>query len=168
MKRKNNAARKHAQGKRRRRVGRTRRGLLRFDGGSSGNPGPAAAAYIIEVDGEVVMKKGHFLGFHTNNEAEYEALVRGLQCAKELHINDLAVVGDSELVIRQMLGYYRVRSERLKELHARALSIAASFRKISFRHIKRDENKAADRIIYRTINTRGIGCDDDADMEAET
>ena len=133
----------------------THRGVLRFDGGSSGNPGPAAAAYVIEVDGEVVLEEGHFLGSRTNNEAEYEALIRGLSRASELHVDDLAVFGDSELVILQMLGRYKVRSERLRDLHARALSIAASFRKISFRHIKRDENKAADRIVRRTINTRG-------------
>ncbi|MBN1809400.1 MAG: ribonuclease HI family protein [Planctomycetes bacterium] len=125
--------------------------VIRFDGGSRGNPGPAASGFVIEVDGETVIEEGHYLGRGTNNEAEYDGLIRGLERALDLHLGTVVVCGDSELVIRQMEGKYKVRAAHLKKLHKEAASLVLRFASVEFCHVPRSENAAADRILNQAL-----------------
>jgi ribonuclease HI len=95
------------------------------DGGARGNPGPAAAAFVLEAeDGTVLEARGTAIGIATNNVAEYRALVDGLRRASELGVNELEVVSDSELIVKQMRGEYRVKNEALRALHREAGALA--------------------------------------------
>jgi ribonuclease HI len=110
------------------------------DGASRGNPGPAAGAYIlVDRDGKVIEERGWFLGTRTNNEAEYEALIAGLAAAAGHGYRMLAVYSDSELVIRQMQGTYRVKARRLLPYHARARDVLTLFTRVSFRSVPRKD-----------------------------
>src|SRR5215470_10447204 len=101
------------------------RAKLSTDGGARGNPGPAAFAYVLEADdGTVLAAHGETIGVATNNVAEYSALIAGLEKALELGVRDLDVVSDSELMVKQMLGEYRVKNEALRELSVRAGRLA--------------------------------------------
>jgi ribonuclease HI len=110
------------------------------DGASRGNPGPAAGAYIlVDREGKVFEERGWFLGTRTNNEAEYEALIAGLTAAAGHGCRVLSVFSDSELVVRQMQGTYRVRAVRLLPYHTRAREAIASFIRVSFRSVPRED-----------------------------
>jgi ribonuclease HI len=109
------------------------------DGASRGNPGPAAFAYILVAGhGEVVEEGSGFLGRATNNEAEYRALIAGLSAAGRLGSSDLLVCSDSELVVRQMTGAYRVSSQRLRPLYMEAQALTGHFRAVTFRSVPRE------------------------------
>lgn len=121
--------------------------VLYFDGGSRGNPGPAAYGYVLErSDGEPLAADGHAIGVATNNVAEYSGVIAGMRRARELGVTDLKVFGDSKLVIEQMKGAWKVRAEGLKDLHAEARSIARTFASIRFEHVRRAGNAEADRL----------------------
>jgi len=110
------------------------------DGASRGNPGPAAGAYIlIDRGGKVFEERGWFLGTRTNNEAEYEALIAGLAAASGHGCRVLSVYSDSELVVRQMQGTYRVRASRLLPYHTRAREALAGFKRVSFMSVSRED-----------------------------
>jgi len=110
------------------------------DGASRGNPGLAAGAYIlVDREGKVFEERGWFLGTRTNNEAEYEALIAGLDAAAGHGCRVLAVFSDSELVVRQMQGTYRVRALRLLPYHTRAREALARFKQVSFRSVPRED-----------------------------
>lgn len=110
------------------------------DGASRGNPGPAAGAYIlVDREGEVFEERGWLLGRRTNNEAEYEALIAGLAAAAGHGCRVLSVYSDSELMIRQMQGTYRVKSPRLLPCHARAREMLSAFERVGFRSVPRDD-----------------------------
>jgi ribonuclease HI len=110
------------------------------DGASRGNPGPAAGAYIlVDTDGKIFEERGWFLGTRTNNEAEYEALIAGQAAAAGYGYRVLAVYSDSELVIRQMQGTYRVKARRLLPYHARAWDVLTLFTRVSFRSVPRED-----------------------------
>lgn len=112
---------------------------LYTDGASRGNPGPSAGAYLlIDLQGGIVEKKGFFLGPGTNNEAEYRALIAGLTAASALGVEHIVVYSDSELVVRQMGGTYRVSSPRLRPLHDRARDLTKRFRSVRFRSVPRE------------------------------
>ncbi len=103
------------------------RAKLWTDGGARGNPGPAAYGYVLEAeDGTVLAAHGEAIGEATNNVAEYRALVAGLEKAAELGIDDLEVVSDSELLVNQMRGDYKVKNDVLRELHDEALDASAT------------------------------------------
>ena len=123
------------------------------DGAARGNPGPAGAGAVLFDDrGRVVERLGKFLGRQTNNVAEYQGLLLGLQRAAELGAEELEVVADSELIIRQLTGVYRVKSPVLKELHAEAMALLKGFRRVKLRHIPREENLEADEMSNRAID----------------
>ena len=129
---------------------------LNIDGGARGNPGPAAAAFVIRAagDGAVLRQRGIFLGRQTNNVAEYRALLAGLEAAAELGASEVEVVSDSELLVRQMNGRYRVRNEDLKKLFDEAIALQGKFGACTYRHVRREQNAPADRLVNQAINLK--------------
>jgi len=126
------------------------------DGAARGNPGPAGAGVVIldRSDGAELYEGGVFIGRATNNAAEYRGLLAGLEAAARLRADEVEVLSDSELLVRQMTGEYRVRNPRLRELHTRARELAGGFRRCSFRHIRREKNTRADRLANQAINLK--------------
>lgn len=122
--------------------------VLYFDGGSRGNPGPAAYGFVLErLDGERLAAEGEAIGVATNNVAEYRGLIEGMRRAGELGVRRLAVQGDSKLVIEQMKGAWRVRAEGLRGFHDEARGIARGFESVRFEHVRRSGNAEADRLL---------------------
>ena len=130
---------------------------VHIDGASRGNPGPAAAAAVVAADddGTVLREKAIFLGKTTNNVAEYRALLLGLEAAAEIGAEQVAVFSDSELLVRQMAGQYRVKSAGLRPLFAQAVRAAERFTTCTFTYVPREENKDADRLANRALDVKG-------------
>ena len=123
------------------------------DGAARGNPGPAGAGWVIRGTNHGVLQEGNaFLGRKTNNEAEYEAVIHSLRAARALGAVDVALRSDSELLVRQINGQYRVRNDRLFRLHGAARELIQVFRRFEVRHVGRDENAAADAQANRAID----------------
>ena len=126
---------------------------LRCDGGSRGNPGPGAYGFVLtDAEGAEREARGEFLGTVTNNVAEYRALIAGLEAAARHGALSVRVVMDSELVIRQMTGEYRVKNEGLKPLHAEARRKAAVFTELAYRSVGRADNERADRLVNEALD----------------
>jgi len=130
--------------------------VIHIDGGARGNPGPAAAAVVARSadDGTVLFQGGFFLGSATNNVAEYHALLEAFSVADSLGADAIEIYSDSELLVRQMSGIYRVKNDRLCELFDRAQQLCRNFRRCTFRHVRRDENKDADKLVGQAINLK--------------
>ena len=127
--------------------------LLYTDGGARGNPGPAAYGFVLEAeDGTVLAAEGEAIGTATNNVAEYSGLIAGLQKAVELHVPEVEVVSDSELMVKQMRGEYRVKNEALRELYDEASALARRLGKVEYRHVKRAHNELADRLVNEALD----------------
>jgi ribonuclease HI len=123
------------------------------DGGARGNPGPAAYGFVLEAeDGTVLAAEGHAIGVATNNVAEYSGLVAGLRKALDLHIPDVEVVSDSELLVKQMRGEYRVKNEALRALFVEASTLARDLQTVEYRHVKRAHNELADRLVNEALD----------------
>jgi ribonuclease HI len=123
------------------------------DGGARGNPGPAAYAYVLEADDRTVLAAhGETIGVATNNVAEYRALVEGLKKASELHLKEVEVVSDSELLVNQMRGSYKVKNEALRELWREAMRLAAGFERITYEAVRREHNELADRLVNEALD----------------
>jgi ribonuclease HI len=123
------------------------------DGGSRGNPGPAASgAVIFDEAGQLVKEVGTFLGRATNNVAEWTGVVTGLEAALSLGIRDLAVRLDSELVVKQISGEYRVKNEALIPLHQQAKTLLRQFERVDVRHVPRAQNKVADALVNQVLD----------------
>jgi ribonuclease HI len=123
------------------------------DGGARGNPGPAAYGFVLEAeDGTVLAAEGAAIGTATNNVAEYSGLVAGLRRALELHVPELEVVSDSELMVKQMRGEYRVKNEALRDLFLEASRLARGLAAVEFRHVKRAHNELADRLVNEALD----------------
>lgn len=134
------------------------RARLFTDGGARGNPGPAAYGYVLEAeDGSVLDARGEPIGVATNNVAEYSALLAGLRRAAELGVDELEVVSDSELMVKQMRGEYRVKNEALRELSVRAGRLARQVGKVSYRHVRREQNELADRLVNEALDAEQGG-----------
>jgi ribonuclease HI len=126
---------------------------LYTDGGSRGNPGPSAFAYVIEAeDGTVLAAHGETIGVATNNVAEYSGLVAGLRAALELQVSELDVVSDSELLVKQMRGEYKVKNEALRELSREAGRVARQLGKVEYRHVLRAHNELADKLVNEALD----------------
>ena len=126
---------------------------LYTDGGARGNPGPAAAAYVIESeDGEVLASHGEAIGTATNNVAEYRALIAGLERAAKLDLMELDVRSDSELMVKQMRGEYRVKNETLQELQQAAARAARALGRVTYTHVRREHNELADRLVNEALD----------------
>jgi probable phosphoglycerate mutase len=123
------------------------------DGGARGNPGPAAYGYVLEADdGTVLAAEGQAIGSATNNVSEYSGLIAGLRKAAELHVPDVEVVSDSELMVKQMRGEYRVKNAALRALSVEAASLAREFANVEYRHVKRAHNELADRLVNEALD----------------
>lgn len=120
---------------------------LNSDGGARGNPGPAGAGIVLrDADGNLAARGGAFLGTTTNNIAEYQALLWGMRAARSLGASRLVVRADSELVVRQLRGEYRVKNEGLKPLFCEAQALRRAFESVEFVHVRREENAEADEL----------------------
>lgn len=127
---------------------------LSTDGGSRGNPGPAAAAYVLETeDGTVLDAHGETIGVATNNVAEYRALVDGLRKAVELQVDDLEVVSDSELLVKQMRGEYRVKNKALIDLSLEASRLARQIGSVRYTAVRRELNELADQLVNEALDS---------------
>ena len=127
---------------------------LSTDGGARGNPGPAAYGYVLEAeDGTVLAAHGERIGIATNNVAEYSALIAGLEKARELAVSEVEVVSDSELMVKQMTGEYRVKNEALRELFLRAGRLERQFDSVSYRAVRREHNELADRLVNEALDS---------------
>jgi ribonuclease HI len=123
------------------------------DGGARGNPGPAAYGYVLEAeDGTVLAAHGEHIGSATNNVAEYSGLVAGLRKALELQLPEVEVVSDSELMVKQMRGEYRVKNEALRALFAEAGRLARELGNVEYRHVRRAHNEEADRLVNEALD----------------
>jgi ribonuclease HI len=126
---------------------------LYTDGGSRGNPGPAAYAYVLETeDGTVLDARGEPIGVATNNVAEYRALVAGLERAVEAGVRELAVVSDSELLVKQMRGEYKVKNRALQELFLEASRLARRIHRVTYTAVRREHNELADRLVNEALD----------------
>ena len=134
------------------------RARLSTDGGARGNPGPAAYGYVLEAeDGTVLDARGERIGVATNNVAEYRALVEGLRRAVELGVDELTVVSDSELIVRQMRGEYRVKSPALRALSLEAAELARRLRRVEYTAVRREHNELADRLVNEALDAAPRG-----------
>jgi ribonuclease HI len=126
---------------------------VNVDGGARGNPGPAAIGVVLrDDDGEVLEEVGETIGEATNNVAEYRALLRGIELAAERGTTDLELVGDSELVVRQVEGRYKVKNAGMKKLHEEVKRALRDFDSWSIRHVRRESNADADRLVNEALD----------------
>jgi ribonuclease HI len=127
--------------------------VAHVDGGSRGNPGPAAVGVVVsDEDGAVLREEGRVIGRATNNVAEYRALLAGIEIAAELGADELELVGDSELVVKQVRGEYRVKDQGLRPLHAEVKAALAPFGAWSIRHVRREQNADADGLVNEALD----------------
>jgi ribonuclease HI len=127
--------------------------VVNVDGGARGNPGPAAVGVVVQnPGGEVLEERGERIGTATNNVAEYRALLLGIERAAELGASELELVGDSELVVRQVKGEYKVKDANLRELHAEVKRALRPFERWSIRHVRRERNAEADRLVNQALD----------------
>jgi ribonuclease HI len=127
--------------------------IVHVDGGARGNPGPAAAACVItSPEGEPLGEHAQLLGVATNNVAEYRALLLGLEKARELGAREVEVVGDSELIAKQVRGLYKVKHEGMRPLHQEAMSALKGFDRWSIRTVPRSQNARADALVNAALD----------------
>jgi ribonuclease HI len=126
---------------------------VNVDGGARGNPGPAAVGVVVRgADGEVIEERGERIGRATNNVAEYRALLLGIELAAAHGATELELVGDSELIVRQVEGRYKVKDPTMKELHSEVKAALQAFERWSIRHVRRESNADADRLVNAALD----------------
>ena len=129
---------------------------LSTDGGARGNPGPAAYGYVLETeDGTVLAAHGEAIGVATNNVAEYRGLVEGLRKAAELQVDELEVVSDSELLVHQMRGDWKVKNDALRELWSEANDLERKLGKVTYTAVRREHNELADSLVNEALDANG-------------
>ena len=129
---------------------------LSTDGGARGNPGPAAFGYVLEAeDGTVIAAHGERIGVATNNVAEYRGLVAGLAKALELAVGEVEVVSDSELLVKQMRGEYKVKNAALRELSLQAARLAREIGTVTYTAVRREHNELADKLVNEALDAAG-------------
>jgi len=126
---------------------------VNVDGGARGNPGPAAIGVVLrDAAGEVIAERSERIGRATNNVAEYRALLAGIELAAEHGAEELELIGDSELIVRQVEGRYKVKDAGMRELHAQVKRALASLESWSIRHVRREHNADADRLVNAALD----------------
>ena len=126
---------------------------VNFDGGSRGNPGPAAVAAVATDPGdEVLIERAETIGEATNNVAEYRALLLAIELAKELGADEVELVGDSKLIVEQVRGNWKVKQEHLRPLRAKTMKALEQLPKWSIRHVRRDDNTRADELLNDALD----------------
>jgi ribonuclease HI len=132
--------------------------IVHVDGGARGNPGPAAAASVItSPDGELIDEHAQPIGTATNNVAEYRALLLGLERARELGATEVEIVGDSELIAKQVQGVYKVKHEAMRPLHRQAMAALGGFERWSIRTVPREQNAHADALVNAALDRAATG-----------
>ncbi len=127
--------------------------VINTDGGARGNPGPAGTGVVIKnEDGEIVYRHGGYIGAATNNVAEYRALIKALTEAHNLGASTVKINMDSELIVKQMLGQYKIKEPTLQQLAGQVLTLLKNFEHYSFTHIRREFNKEADMLVNQAID----------------
>ena len=127
---------------------------LSTDGGSRGNPGPAAYGYVLETeDGTVLDARGEAIGTATNNVAEYRGLLAGLESALERGVHEVEVVSDSELLVKQMRGEWKIKNDALRLLWDEAQDLADRIGKVRYTAVRREHNELADRLVNEALDT---------------
>lgn len=130
-----------------------KRVVIYLDGGARGNPGPAGTGYLIfDEEGRLLAKEGRYIGFTTNNVAEYTALVQALDRARGFEAQEIAIRSDSELVVRQLNRSYKVKDKKLKPLHEQVRILLYPYSKVEIQHVPREENREADELVNRAID----------------
>jgi ribonuclease HI len=126
---------------------------VNVDGGARGNPGPAAIGVVVrDGEGEVLEERGERIGRATNNVAEYRALLRGIELAAAHGATELELIGDSELVVRQVEGRYKVKDATMRELHTEVKRALERFESWTIRHVRREKNAEADRLVNEVLD----------------
>ncbi len=129
--------------------------VAHIDGGSRGNPGPAAAGFTLaDSSGTQLQAKGFFLGQATNNVAEYTSFLKALEAAKQIDVEQLTVFSDSQLLVRQINGQYKVKSEQIWPLFQKAVNLLNGFTSWQVRHIPREKNKEADKLVNQALDLK--------------
>lgn len=128
------------------------RATLYTDGGARGNPGPAAVGYVLKLPDGTSIEAGAAIGIATNNQAEYEALERGLAVALKQGVAELVVYMDSELIVKQMKQEYRIKNQELRRRYNAVVALARGFAKIRFEHVPRGKNKRADELVNKALD----------------
>ncbi|MFN8141908.1 MAG: ribonuclease HI family protein [Solirubrobacterales bacterium] len=129
--------------------------IVNVDGGARGNPGPAAIGIVVrDGEGNVLQDLGETIGEATNNVAEYRALIRGIGLARDLGATELQIHGDSELVVKQMLGQYKVKHPDMKPLHAEAKAALEGLDSWSISHVRREQNAEADALVNQALDSQ--------------
>jgi ribonuclease HI len=127
--------------------------VVNVDGGARGNPGPAAVGVVVRSpDGELVEERGERIGIATNNVAEYRALLLGIERAAARGVSEVELIGDSELIVRQVKGEYKVKEATLRGLHAEVKEALRPFDRWSIRHVRREQNAEADRLVNEALD----------------
>lgn len=127
--------------------------IVNVDGGARGNPGPAAIAAVVSTpEGEVLESRGEVIGTATNNVAEYRALLLGIELAKAAGAAEVELIGDSELIVKQVKGEYRVKDANLRELHSQVRAALSELERWSIRHVRREQNADADRLVNEALD----------------
>jgi len=136
---------------------KNKRLTIYVDGGSRGNPGPSGIGVVIlDANGKRLKDLSRYIGKATNNIAEYSALLYGLEEALILRADDVIINIDSELVAKQLTGDYRVKDPNIRPLFDRAINMLKSFNNFEIRHIEREMNKEADKLVNRAINLANL------------
>lgn len=124
------------------------------DGGARGNPGPAAIGGVLYEDKQILDSFSKYIGETTNNQAEYQALIKGLEVALEHNIKELSCFLDSELVVKQLNKEYKVKDKELAKVFVRIWNLSLKFKKISFFHVRRELNKEADKLVNQALDNQ--------------
>ena len=127
---------------------------IHTDGGARGNPGPAACAFVVSSGDEVVFQRGWYIGETTNNQAEYQAVHGALTWATEHQAKEVHIVSDSELIVKQLRGEYKVKNKELAPWHQKVLLLARQFPLIDFTVVKREKNVEADALVNETLDAQ--------------
>ena len=134
-----------------------KKATLHSDGGARGNPGPAGIGFVLKAEGKEPIEYGEYIGETTNNQAEYTALIKGMGRALKDGVTNLECFLDSELVVKQLQGDYRVRNQGLRPLCEEVQELIGKFCHVAFRHVPREKNKRADGLVNRAINKAARG-----------